>query len=110
MSGREFLEDSAFGFDDNATSIPGALLSSSPIPKSTSSASCNTTDRKAGRTMVRHLVVPVSSPSANSVGLWSAEAAVEVPVLNAHRLHEGMGHHRADEPKTSAPQFSSELL
>ena len=59
--------------------------------------------------MVRHLVVPVSSPSANSVGLWSAEAAVEVPVLNAHRLHEGMGDHGADEAKPDGLQMCGQI-
>jgi len=52
----------------------------------------------------------MSGPSAGSIGPWRAEAAVEVPVLNAGRLHERMSHHRADEPETSAPQFSCELL
>ena len=50
------------------------------------------------------------SGSGRSIRSWRAEAAVEVPVLNARRLHERMGHHRADEPETSAPQFSCELL
>ena len=50
------------------------------------------------------------SGSGRSIRPWRAEAAVEVPVLNARRLHERMGHHRADEPETSAPQFNCELL
>ena len=33
------------------------------------------------------LIVAVSSPSPSSVGPWRAEAAVEMPVLNAHCLH-----------------------
>ena len=60
--------------------------------------------------VVHHAKSDGGSGSGRSIGPWRAEAAVEVPVLNARRLHERMGHHRADEPETSAPQFSCELL
>ena len=70
-------------------------------------------DGKAARFIVAHegsAMVPDGSGSGCSIRPWRAEAAVEVPVLNARSLHERMGHHRADEPETSAPQFNCELL
>ena len=60
--------------------------------------------------VVHHAKSDGGSGSGRSIRPWRAEAAVEVPVLNARRLHERMGHHRPDEPETSAPQFNCELL
>jgi hypothetical protein len=39
----------------------------------------------------------------------AAEAAVEMSVLDAHGLHEGMGHNRTDKSKSSLSQCSCEL-
>jgi hypothetical protein len=45
--------------------------------------------------------------SADTAG--RAEAAVEMSVLDAHGLHEGMGHNRTDKSKSSLSQCSCEL-